>query len=1212
MTKRRTISGMGELFAFPLDRPPAEPKRSQLPPDWSERELALDVSRSWIVEAPAGSGKTGLLIQRYLKLLALPSTEQPEQVLAITFTLKATGEIRERVLDQLERATKPDASTDDFARQTRTLAQAVLAHDAALGWSLLDHPRRLNVRTIDSVCAEIARGLPVLSGGSGLSPVDDASSLYQLAAEGTLMQLGSDDVALSEALRLLLLHRDGNLTQLRKLLGDMLALRDQWGRLVPLGHELLEDAYLDDIVLPQLERALKDGIRVELAALRRIVPADLLQELCLLAGELGQNEGYRGERSPVAVCAGIYDPSAKAANDLEYWQGLIHLLIKKSDGKLRKSLAPHYLGFLIDKQQETRLLGVLDQLQGREELLSAFNRVNALPPAVYPAEQWKVAKALFRVLYRALAELQLVFAERGECDFTEPGLLARTALRHNGAALETALGTRIQHLLVDEMQDTSTSQYELIELLTQGWDGRSQTVFLVGDPKQSIYLFRQARVERFVRAMQQQRLGDLELGCLHLTSNFRSQSDLVNSFNDDFSQLFPNEVNEDRPEDVQYVPAEPVRGPSINDGKSIVWHPQILPSRLSPEERRNAQRRQAKIEAVGVRNIIEEWRARPHPEGPQSSWKIAVLVRNRSHLARIVTELKRDRGASPIPFRAVNIEPLGERPEILDLFALTRALLHPADRVAWLAILRGPWCGLELRELHALTGTDDPAFAEYTLEALLAQRGHELKEESCNRLEILWTTLRAAAAQNGRLPLAEWVERTWRSLGGDVYLNHEEKANARRYFELLDTLEQKAGVVDMAQLTERLSNLYAESKSTPGAVDLITIHGAKGLEWDVVLVPGLAKRTRSSGGRLLTWNEVATPGENAASVLLAPIVGRGRASEALNDWLNRIRREREDAECRRLFYVACTRAREELHLFAAPDEKVDGKIGLWPGSLLLAAWPTAEKHFVNIQVSSKPLTAPIMPMPPVAQAKYVLPELAAEANEIMPTRLHRLPVGYRVRHLPSPIAKSLVGESLTPAVSRFERPEGTFEARAFGSAVHAFLEVVAGRLAAGIDAHLLLTEIPSWGPRIAVVLRSAGLGAGAIQRLRPHVQLALQNALQDPAGLWLLGQHQQAVTEHSLTSWDEARATVRLDRIFRAGPKPNLHGNDYLWIVDYKTTHHAGVGVDQFLAREKEKYTPQLRAYSRVMRDSIAESRIRLALYYPMLPKLIWWAFEPE
>ena len=106
---------------------------------------------------------------------------------------------------------------------------------------------------------------------------------------------------------------------------------------------------------------------------------------------------------------------------------------------------------------------------------------------------------------------------------------------------------RLEHLLVDEMQDTSTSQYELIQLLTQRWDGQSQTVFLVGDPKQSIYLFRQARVERFVRTMRTERLGELPVGCLRLTANFRSQSRLVEAFNHDFSLVFPGQADPDQP-----------------------------------------------------------------------------------------------------------------------------------------------------------------------------------------------------------------------------------------------------------------------------------------------------------------------------------------------------------------------------------------------------------------------------------------------------------------------------------------------------------------------------------------------------------------------------------------------------------------------------------------------------------------------------------------
>src|ERR1700679_860018 len=141
---RRVI--VGELLDFGRDLERAEKSR---PPDWEARAQALDIRQSWIVEAPAGSGKTGLLIQRYLKLLADESVEQPEHVLAITFTVKATAEMRERVVAQLEIAARGDAlkGDADFERETRRLALAVLQRDALLGWGLLEHPRRLKIRT---------------------------------------------------------------------------------------------------------------------------------------------------------------------------------------------------------------------------------------------------------------------------------------------------------------------------------------------------------------------------------------------------------------------------------------------------------------------------------------------------------------------------------------------------------------------------------------------------------------------------------------------------------------------------------------------------------------------------------------------------------------------------------------------------------------------------------------------------------------------------------------------------------------------------------------------------------------------------------------------------------------------------------------------------------------------------------------------------------
>ena len=174
----------------------------------------------------------------------------------------------------------------------------------------------------------------------------------------------------------------------------------------------------------------------------------------------------------------------------------------------------------------------------------------------------------------------------------------------------------LQHILVDEMQDTSTSQYELIQLLTQGWDGRSQTVFLVGDPKQSIYLFRQARVERFIRTMQQQRLGDLVLGCLRLTANFRSQSDLVHSFNDDFALLFPRRWMKTIPKPHPTLQPKLVRdgSPEVVAERRLARAGRLL--RIHVEDRRRTDAGLRRREAAEVRRIIEQWRDASPSSGP--------------------------------------------------------------------------------------------------------------------------------------------------------------------------------------------------------------------------------------------------------------------------------------------------------------------------------------------------------------------------------------------------------------------------------------------------------------------------------------------------------------------------------------------------------------------------------------------------------------------
>ena len=1184
-------------------------------PDAIDRERALDIHSSWIVEAPAGSGKTGLLIQRYLKLLADKSVTSPEQVLAITFTRKATAEMRERVLSQLRAAAAEDEPANAFDRDTRILALAALNRDRALGWSLIEQPHRLRIDTIDAVCSAIANSLPVLSGTGGRRNVlEDGDDLYAIAAHRTFLQLGGPDVSLNHALREVLLHRDGDLADCERLLASMLRQRDQWGSLVPLGTQELDDAFLDANVLPKLERALEDAICSALTKVTKVFPEHLLRELTLAAASMAHLSGYKGAISPIAICANKSLNPQDRADDLEHWRALIHLLLT-GDRDWRKSVSANHIKFDLSKSEQATLKSLIAEFHGNDDLLAALCNLDNLPPAKYPKEQWFIAKALFRVLKHAMVELQFVFAERSECDFAEIALAARTALESEDGPsdLEAAVGLSIQHILVDEMQDTSSSQYELIQLLTAHFDGHSQTAFLVGDPKQSIYLFRQARVERFLHAMTSEELGDLPLGLLRLTANFRSQSALVDHFNADFEQIFPASADEDANE-VSFVSASAMRSPNLN-AAARVWH--AAPLAYTPRgETSDAQTVQRTRHALDMREIIERWRAHPLPpnrilpDGSLEPWKIAILVRARPHLKEIVAVLKDESLGPAIPYRAVNIDPLKERLEVQDLFALTRALLHPADRTAWLAVLRAPWCGFTLADLHILTGSDDPAFSDRTLPSLIAERGDLLPSDAIQRLERIWPILESATALRLRAPLAQTLERTWRSLGGDTYLDASELANARSYLQLLDKLEQERGDVPVAALEARLDKLFASPSLDPTAVELITIHKSKGLEWDVVLVPALERGSGNNRSQLLSWVEldsasIAPEEDPAAHFLLAPIATKGGDSEQLNHWIGSIHKARQAAEDKRLFYVACTRAREELHLFASPCLLKNGELERKPGTLLKAAWPAAEAAFANID------SAKLIPFP-AADPSTGLDIAATASNHPLsrPARLQRLPLGFdpatRLAN-PHPLSYGEHGEA--PSL-HFERPDGSVADRAFGTAVHAFLEVLTEQFASSMSAASLLATLPSWTSRIVAILRSEGLPPAMIERLAQRVLHALASTLKDPIGIWLLSPHIGSGTEYALTAWTDQRSNIRIDRILRAGAEPRVSGSDHLWIVDYKTTTHGSEGLDAFLASQRETYAPQLEAYAAVLRKTEGEPTIRLALYYPLLSKLIWWKAE--
>src|SRR5207302_3012862 len=212
-------------------------------------------------------------------------------------------------------------------------------------------------------------------------------------------------------------------------------------------------------------------------------------------------------------------------------------------------------------------------LSGNEELRRALAALLCMPPERYSDAQWEALEAILKLLPVATAHLKLVFAERGEADFTEFVQAAVRALGTGEAAsdLLLALDYRVKHILVDEFQDTSISQWELLSLLTSGWTGDDgRTLFLVGDPMQSIYRFREAQVALFLQA-RERGLGSVKLEPLTLSTNFRSQKNLISFFNSAFSQVLPPAPDASLGA-VPYSPAAPHPDNRPLAGEAATWH----------------------------------------------------------------------------------------------------------------------------------------------------------------------------------------------------------------------------------------------------------------------------------------------------------------------------------------------------------------------------------------------------------------------------------------------------------------------------------------------------------------------------------------------------------------------------------------------------------------------------------------------------------------
>ncbi len=1097
---------------------------AQLALDQKNRLLALNVEESFIVQAPAGSGKTELLMQRFLALLAY-RVDAPDSVLAITFTHKAAREMKERILIALENAAKP-APNEAHSKQTWQLARAVLDKDKTLHWNLLNQPSRLKIQTIDAFCLSLTQAMPILSTlGAELDISTDPAPYYIMAAENLLAHLETDS-PLAPALSTLLHHLDNQQERTKNLLVEMLKIRDQW--------------------LPYLVGNFSSSLSVYLQ--------NSLQHL------IGDNLHYLQLQIPLGMKALLLPLmrhfNHKPMDDLQEatlsdWQDLAARLLTKTD-TLRQRWGKDFADF--DKDF---LSGLRQHLEDNPEWLHLLVQIQRIPILDNHDPSYALLQELIVLLPYLVAELNLVFQEEERIDFSAVAEHALVALGDDEAPtdLALALDQKIQHILIDEFQDTSITQFRLLEKLIVGWQaGDGHTLFLVGDPMQSIYRFRQAEVSLFLR-VKEQGLGPLQLTPLALMANFRSTDAIVNWNNHAFTTLFPANDNMDNGAITYHT--------SFAIKKSDSPH-SIFPLAFDKGDRAG--------QAKAISRIIHDIWAIDNKK------TIGILVKARSHLPEVLAQLNAER----IPYQAVEIEYLHNKETVQDLLSLSLALLNLADRLSWLSVLRCPWLGFCLNDLTHIANA--PA---KTIYEALKQRNtfNLLSDDGQRRLSLRLPALQKSLENLGVFSFSAWIENAWRALEGPRLLADDNALNeCELFFSTLRQFDHDGIWPQPQQLKNKFATLFAtplDMEKSP--LQVMTIHKAKGLEFDCVILPRLEASPPVEKKPLLTWLE-RTRSNGSTDLLLAPIPALDESNAPLYDYIRRKNKAKFSFENTRVLYVAATRARLSLYLLYGIDLKDNIVKTPLKGSFLHELWPLFQHEVIQHR-----------------QAALCFIDETPVKNDVFvetPILLKRFSVDYNL-----PVILDLDSSSKT---------ESTYTKFSFSILNDTTAQQV------GTVLHRILYLLSQQGPEAlqeaattyhALYLKRQLLAIGVhkdqIETAIESLSQALLALRKDERAAWILSQkHLEAHSEYALTGKvEKGYQQFFIDRTF-------IDEKGQRWIIDYKTSQpRSDESIQDFYNRAQLDHADQLTTYGALLAHC-DERPIYLGLYFPLFQGWHSWCYR--
>ena len=779
---------------------------TQQPSDHQVRKKALGQG-SFIVQAPAGSGKTSLLVKRFLNRLL--EVKSPKEVLALTFTNKAAAEMAQRLKEALEGKSKDN--------EIKKIVEKISKHALKNKWDE-GYIDTLMVMTIDKLALRLIKQTPILSSsGVNFLTDEDPDDLYRETIRETITSNAEN--------HLLFKYFDYDYHKLTEQLLALISKRDQW---LPIVSGLLrsDDKNIEEIYGTYYTNEL--NIWVEEKIKPNFTNEDL-KELEIIVNYSADNKNIDRK------------DKLRSSINYEFWFYIRDLILTKSGKQIRKKIdtSSGFPATNVGKEIKERLLKLIKLKNNKFNILIDFFNVTYHKNIV---DIYPLITPFCLLLIDMVTRLNEKFKERRIIDFTQIMGNAVEVLRDTHLPL--ILDQNISHILVDEFQDTNESQLIFIELLTQNFAGNPEkSFFAVGDPMQSIYRFRKAEVEIFSR-VQKNGISDLKLTSLFLKVNFRSNKNIIDWLNNSFSKAFPL-IDDSDEGSVPYSSCESSNN-NLEGGMELIALTCDTKSKTAQYE----------AEALYVLNLIKDTRK----SNPDAS--IAVLTRSKAHLNELITLInKKD---SSIPIDAIEMSKILSNQTFQDILCLTKALFDFSDRTNWIAALKSPWCGLSINDLVLLFEKDHKSLVWELINNI--DNTSRLDKNSARRLRSFVEVIRENIQYRGRISHRYFVEGIWRQLNGEKSMvDSNDIQNIDLFLELLEEASEILSI-DFIKLERLIENKFISKTSIQkNSIKFLTIQRSKGLEFDHVIIPNLNKRTRNEESDLVLYDKSTLSIKNPGS-----------------------------------------------------------------------------------------------------------------------------------------------------------------------------------------------------------------------------------------------------------------------------------------------------------------------------------------------------------